>query len=174
MIIIEEWIQRPLSERIAHIKEHEECIERGGNSTSHRGILAQYLNTNIPAKVDLCHFCGNGKCSNPSHLYWGTRAENINDSKRHGTWTSAWEKTVEKYGYEQAVRLNTHIGNKNGTGNKGKSKSEEHKKKISMNRRGGKPKGWKKCESGEIGETQQIQNLPHGHTVGSNPTSRTS
>lgn len=175
MIKVEEWIKSPLEQRITHIREEDSCIERGGSSTSHRGVLAQFLNSNMPTGIDLCHFCGNEKCSNPHHLYWGTRAENIKDSRRHGTWSSAWDKSVKKYGIERARQLNSHkmIGNKNGSGNKGTLKSKEHKEKIALNHRGGKTKGWKKCESGEIGETQQTQNLPHRHTVGSNPTSRT-
>jgi hypothetical protein len=36
------------------------------------------------------------------------------------------------------------LGNTNGSGNKGKPKSEEHKAKIAANRKGGKPKGWRK------------------------------
>lgn len=44
-----------------------------------------------------------------------------------------WQNTVEKYGYEEACRMRSvsKLGNTNGTGNKGKSKSEEHKAKIS-------------------------------------------
>ena len=65
----------------------EPCIERGGNSTNHKGVLAQYLNTNIPygIKYPLCHGCHNGKCSNPKHLYWGTPKENVEDSIERGT-----------------------------------------------------------------------------------------
>lgn len=159
MIEVEKWIQEPKDVRTAHIDMSESCIERGGNSTSHRGILAQYLNTNFPSKIDLCHFCGNDKCSNPKHLYWGTRSENVVDSQRHGTWTSPWNRLVEKHGYEEACAINSKkmLGNTSGAGNKGKPKSEEHKKKISLNHKGGRPKGWKKSksESGEIGETQQ-------------------
>ena len=40
--------------------------------------------------------------------------------------------------------MNSRVGNTYGSGNKGKPKSEEHKKNISLNRKGGKPKGWKK------------------------------
>lgn len=46
---------------------------------------------------------------------------------------NCWERTVAKYGYEEACRMRSvlNLGNTNGTGNKGKSKSEEHKAKIS-------------------------------------------
>lgn len=53
--------------------------------------------------------------------------------EKKGTHKNAWERLVEKYGYEEACNMNRikMIGNKNGEGNKGKLKSEEHKKKIS-------------------------------------------
>ena len=90
----EEWVTDSREARTAHLDMSEPCIERGGNSTVHRGVLAQYLGTNIPNKIDLCHNCGNGKCSNPKHLYWGTRKENVEDAKRHGSWKTGWEKMV--------------------------------------------------------------------------------
>lgn len=118
-----------------HLDLSEICLIRGGNSTNHRGVLAQYLNTDFPTKIDLCHACGNDKCSNPKHLYWGTRAENVHDMKIHGTFTSPWQRTVEKYGLEEAKRINSlrgkqygHIGGRN---NKGKPKSNVHKQNIS-------------------------------------------
>lgn len=66
MILVEEWIKESRDNRTAHLDMSEPCIERGGNSTVHRGVLAQYLDTNVPNKIDLCHNCGNGKCSNPN------------------------------------------------------------------------------------------------------------
>jgi hypothetical protein len=40
---------------------------------------------------ECCHTCGNGHlgCVNPKHLYWGTRAENVQDSIDAGTF---WPK----------------------------------------------------------------------------------
>lgn len=32
-----------------------------------------------------CHSCGNRSCVNPSHLYWGTAADNKNDSIMSGS-----------------------------------------------------------------------------------------
>ena len=132
MILVENWITEAREVRTQHLELTEPCIERGGNSTVHRGVLAQYLSTNLPSKVDLCHACHNDKCSNPKHLYWGTRKENVQDAKNNGTWKSPWDATVEKYGYEEACKRQAKLGNKNGTGNKGKPKSEEHKKNISL------------------------------------------
>jgi hypothetical protein len=144
MILVEEWINETREVRTKHLDLTQPCVERGGNSTVHRGVLAQYLDTNLPGKVDLCHACHNEKCSNPKHLYWGTRKENIQDAKDNGTWRSGWSCLVEKYGYEEACKMNSHKGNTNGSGNKGKPKTEEHRKNISKNHKGGKPLGWKK------------------------------
>lgn len=160
MIKVEEWIIESREVRSNHLDMNEPCIERGGNSTVHRGVLAQYLSTNMPDKIDLCHYCGNGKCSNPKHLYWGTRKENIEDSKRHGTWKSGWNQMVEKYGYDEAcnIRSDRAKGNTWGSGNKDKPKADEHKLKISTTIKSMYNSGeflGRKCGSGEIGETQE-------------------
>ena len=85
----------------------------------------------MPSRIDLCHACHNDKCSNPKHLYWGTRKENVQDAKDNGTFNCAWNNTVSKYGLEKAIELNKR-GDKSagGRAGKGKPKSEEHKKKI--------------------------------------------
>ena len=148
MIVVEEFIKLDRDERRAHLDLLEPCCERGGVSTHHKGILAQYLNTTIPSgRILLCHACNNGKCSNPKHLYWGTDHDNIViDGKEFGTHISPWERRVEKYGYEKACAMNSRVGNNFGSGNKGKPKSEDHKAKIAANRKGGKPKGWRKVD----------------------------
>ena len=88
MIKLEEYIKKPLEERQAHLNLKEDCIERGTTSTTCRGLLAYYLdtttNTGCKPWVDLCHACNNPKCSNPKHLYWGTRSENMNDLVKTG------------------------------------------------------------------------------------------
>jgi hypothetical protein len=35
----------------------------------HRGVLAEYLNTNFAEKIHLCHACHNSKCSNQGKDY---------------------------------------------------------------------------------------------------------
>ena len=132
-ILIEEYLEQTRDNRTKHLELSEPCLERGGVSTNHRGVLAEYLNTPIYGKpADMCHACHNEKCSNPKHLYWGTRKENIQDAKNNGTFVSIWDRMVKKYGYEEACRMNAR-GNKSagGKANKGKAKSDEHKKKIS-------------------------------------------
>ena len=143
MILVEQWIKESREIRREHLALDEQCIERGGNSTNHKGVLAQYLDTNIPSgRLLLCHACHNGKCSNPKHLYWGTDKDNVKDSQDNGTWKSAWESLVIKYGYEEACKMNSRkmIGNVHGSANKNKPKSEEHKKNIAANHKGGRKK----------------------------------
>lgn len=132
MIDITEFITRSRDERRQHLKLKEPCCLRGGNSTNHKGVLAEYLGTTIPkGRILLCHACNNSGCSNPRHLYWGTDYDNIIiDGKEFGTHRSPFERRVEKYGYEKACAMNSRVGNTYGMGNKGKTKSEEHKKKI--------------------------------------------
>jgi hypothetical protein len=134
MIKLKEYILLSKETRQKHLDLNQPCIERGGNSTNHKGVLAQYLDTDIPSgRILLCHACGNEKCSEPKHLYWGTDRENIvEDGTTFGTYKTPWQRMIEKYGYEEACRMNSKksIGNKNATVNKGKPKSEEHKKKI--------------------------------------------
>lgn len=71
--------------------------------------------------------------------------ERMKETQKRLRLNNPWQNTVNKYGYDEACRINTR-GNKaaGGKANKGKPKSEEHKKKISLNRKGGKPKGWRK------------------------------
>jgi len=132
---IKTYMTQSKAERQEHLSLDEPCLERGGNSTCHRGVLAQYLDTEIPMgrKAILAHACNNGKCSNPRHLYWATDYENIvEDGTKFGTFGgNPWLATVAKYGLEGARAINAK-GDKaaSGRGNKGKPKSAEHRAKI--------------------------------------------
>lgn len=135
MIDVFEFITRSREERRQHLQLDEACCERGGNSTNHKGVLAQFLNTSIPSgRILLCHACHNAKCSNPKHLYWGTDHDNlaIDRVEQPGGFKTGWMHLVEKYGYEEACKRNSRKmkNNTNGSGNKGKPKSDEHKRKI--------------------------------------------
>lgn len=141
---IEEYILLPQSKRQEHLKLDEPCIERGGPakgglSAYCKGLMAHILDTSIPGghKIHICHACNNGICSNPNHLYWGTAKENRLDAIANGAPT-IWENMVSKYGLDIAREMNSNKGNKNGSGNKGKPKSEEHKLNIAANRKGGR------------------------------------
>lgn len=141
MIQIEEYILLSKEERQHHLRLDEPCIERGGQSMYLKGLLAHLHDTTIPSghKIHVCHACHNGKCSNPNHVYWGTASENRLDANANGALT-IWERMVAKYGIEEATKINSRKGNKNGSGNLGRPKSEEHRKKISANHRGGRKK----------------------------------
>lgn len=136
MIDIEEYILKSKQDRQSHLKLNDKCIERGGKSTLFKGLLAHILDTTIPAgfKILLCHACHNDKCSNPTHLYWGTPSENWHDSVECGSRLgSPYHYQVARKGLEAAKNscaknVNPSLG---GKGNKGKTKSEEHKRKIS-------------------------------------------
>ena len=134
--------------RQLHLDLTDSCIERiletqynnSGYSYYLKGLLAHYLDTNIPVRRDkneirvlLAHACNNAKCANPKHLYWATDKENIEDSG------SFYERTVNKYGKQYIVDTNKKIAkelvtehfSRMGKLGKGKNKSIEHKKKIS-------------------------------------------
>lgn len=143
MLLIEEYIMKPKEERQKHIDLTDPCVERGGPpkgglSSYCKGLLAYLFDTTIPSghKIHVCHACNNEKCSNPKHLYWGTAQENRLDQKKE----SVWDRMVSKYGLAEARRLNSRTGNTNGSGNKGKPKSTEHKRNIAENRKGGRQK----------------------------------
>jgi len=134
-MLVEEYLNLKQSNRQSHLETQSACIERGGNSTNHRGVLAQYLDTPIYGRpADLCHACGNDKCSNPNHLYWGTRSENVLDSKKHGTWKSPYESLVLKHGEDKAKQIlkeNLKDGcSRGGKAGKGKPKTPEHVAKV--------------------------------------------
>ena len=162
--IDEEYMKLPREKRREHLRLEEDCIERieetqynkSGYSYYLKGLLAEYLDTNIPirrngkgVRVLLCHACNNAKCSNPRHLYWGTDKDNMIDS---GT---GHDRKVALYGEEGAKEQYSKASKKGAetckerygdnyfskiNNRKGKLKPEEHKKNISL----GITKWWEK------------------------------
>ena len=144
LVDIQEYIKLPLIERQNHLNLNETCLERGGMSTYFKGLLAHVLNTSIPSgsKILVCHACGNGKCSNPNHLYFGTPKENVADGYRHGTMINPWQASINKYGKEETLkRARAHQKEVNGYStyyitNGVKNKRINHGDSI--------PEGWRK------------------------------
>ena len=134
MKTISEYLTQTKEERQKHLRLDEDCIERGGQSMYLKGLLAHLHNTTIPTghEAHVCHACHNAICSNPNHVYWGTPKENAADHIANGGKT-IWENMVNKYGEDGARAMqgrSKKLASKAGQGNKGKPKSEEHKRKI--------------------------------------------
>lgn len=104
MLEIKDYMTQLLEKRQTHINLSESCHLRGTDSIQCRGLLAYYLDTTIPhgSGVECCHACHNADCSNPKHLYWGTRSENVRDK-----FTSPQGAAIRK------AMSNSKLGNKN-------------------------------------------------------------
>ena len=147
MIIIDEnYMSQSKQNRQSHLNLNEQCIERifetqykkSGYSYYLKGLLAHFLDTNIPLRnkdginVLMAHACNNAKCCNPKHLYWATHKENIMDSG------SFYERDLKKNGKQSIIDRNRKIAKEKPPGHfskinnrKGKPLSEKHKKNLS-------------------------------------------
>lgn len=132
MVSIEEYIALSKAHRQKHLRLSEPCLIRGGFSTECKVLLAHLHGTTVPKgrKIQVCHACHNADCTNPNHLYWGTSSENKLDEIENSGMTF-WDRIVAKHGEEGARAIQRHKNQAAaGRGNKGKPKSEAHRKAI--------------------------------------------
>ncbi len=127
---LSDYMELPREVRRQHLDLSKPCVEMGGSSRSSRALLGMYLNTTcegLGMKTGyLCHACGNEKCSNPEHLYWGSATDNCIDKYEHNP---SLGKEIAEINKQNNPNFYNELGSH--SGNKGKPKSEEHKKAIS-------------------------------------------
>jgi len=126
------------NERRELLKLNEPCHLRGLKySTQLIALVAYHYNTTLPEngnKVLVCHGCMNSKCSNPNHMYWGTKKDNKLDDYEFGNQKTIYQSMVDKYGEELAKKMIRENASKGGKKNKGIPKSETHKSKLKKNK----------------------------------------
>ena len=144
-IRIEEYIKLSREKRREHLNLDLPCIEIGGDSRSFRGLLAHFLKTTISSKIYVCHACNNDKCSNVKHLYWGTAKDNHIDQVECGSWSSPRERTINKYGLEEANKIASKAASLGGKAGGGKNKlamNQIEKYKNAIINSGFPERGW--------------------------------
>lgn len=57
-----------------------------------------------PAGMDVCHTCDNRCCVNPSHLFIGSRADNMNDMKLEGRGYGGARKHLREHQIQEIKR----------------------------------------------------------------------
>ena len=127
---LSEYMNLPREVRKQHLNLSKPCVEIGADSRSCRALLGMYLGTTcegLGMKVGhLCHSCGNDKCNNPEHLYWGSASDNALDRHEHhpdlGKQQSQTRKNKDPEFYK---KLGSH------SSTKGVPKSDAHKKALS-------------------------------------------
>lgn len=64
-------------------------VKEGGRKRVASRVMCERVHGHAPdLNMDAAHSCGNGHnaCMTPRHLSWKTRAENVADAVKHGTW----------------------------------------------------------------------------------------
>lgn len=126
-------IENTRAQRKQMLKLEEPCHERGLKySTQLVALVAYHYDTTMPVNgnsIVVCHGCNNPKCSNPNHMYWGTKSDNKIDEYENGA-PSIYQRMIDKHGKLRAKEILKKRSSNGGKGNKGKAKSDEHKQKI--------------------------------------------
>jgi hypothetical protein len=125
MRIVEDFVREtPRDIRKQMLKLDEPCHERGLKySTQLIALVAYHYDTTMPVNGNtlvVCHGCHNSKCSNPNHMYWGTKADNQLDEYENGA-ISIYERMLNKYGKEKTssmMKKNSSKGGKSPRKNK--------------------------------------------------------
>lgn len=80
---------------IGNCWEWTACLNNRGYGQFWNGkknILAHHflLPSAVPAGLDACHKCDNTQCVRPSHIFIGTRSDNMKDCVSKGRYTPTW------------------------------------------------------------------------------------
>ena len=115
------------------ISKEEECLSNIHDDHLYYGIDRKYYNQ---VRNSSGYTSTNNPMKNPEMV-----AQMLETRTVKGSHKNPWVRTIEKYGYEgaRAIKSKNALGNTHGMGNKGKPKSDEHKRNIAKNRKGGRP-----------------------------------
>lgn len=204
---VSEYLQLSREERTKHVNlstpcEVDESVSRTTRARRGRKALLEELGLEddlgnwTKAKANLCHLCeshsANGWCTNPTHLYVGTNAENSLDVSvevRKEVARKAGTKSVEHgFGFRapgQATQAGRNGGLQSRKLRRGWFDPKHGKSRLEAARRGGRngssetkvragtvsaEQRWVSLVDGFLGRAQHV--AKHNQSVGEDPTAR--